>query len=152
MKIKRIAMIFLITGIIVSLILPNSVFAVHNPKHELDAIKVLIDELTLLVEQVLTSPMGTQLTTQQKLTIPVVITMCDAGKCFQGFGTIRRAIVQTSIPSTRFTFTTDSLEAEVIVIVGSSSQVSTDCSEPSAKLHFFLFQITFDTNCKLHLL
>ncbi len=50
MKIKRIAMIFLITGIIVSLILPNSVFAVHNPKHELDAIKVLIDELTLLVE------------------------------------------------------------------------------------------------------
>ncbi len=78
--------------------------------------------------------------------------MCDAGKCFQGFGTIRRAIVQTSIPGTTFTFTTDSLEAEVIVTVGSSSQVSTDCSEPSAKLHFFLFQITFDTNCKLHML
>ncbi len=71
---------------------------------------------SLKVNEEFSGPTFSQALEQQKLTIPVSIEMCsdDDDKCFEGFGTIRREISETSSGGTTIIFATDSLEAEVI--------------------------------------
>ncbi len=62
------------------------------------------------------SPTVTQSSTQQKITIPGSIVMCNDDKtnCFEGFGVIRRESSITESGGVTITFSTDSLEAELI--------------------------------------
>ena len=60
-------------------------------------------------------PSGTQTATQERLTIPVTIEMCDDNdKCFDGFGVIRRESSITEFGGVTLSFSTDTLEAELI--------------------------------------
>jgi len=58
----------------------------------------------------------TQTSTQERLTIPVTIEMCDDNdKCFEGFGVIRRdSTITTTVVFGTVSFFNDSLEAELI--------------------------------------
>ncbi len=68
------------------------------------------------VEETFTSPTFSQTVVQEKLTIPVAISMCNTSntKCFTGFGVIRTEASITSSGGSTITFATDELEAEVI--------------------------------------
>ena len=70
------------------------------------------------VDQVITNPEGmiTQTSSQDKITIPGTVVMCNDDKttCFEGFGVIRRASSITSDGTTTIGFFTDDFTAEVI--------------------------------------
>jgi len=70
---------------------------------------------TLEVTDVFSSPIITQTSELKKLTIPVTIEMCsDDDNCFQGFGVLRRESNETTAGGSQITFSTDTLEAELI--------------------------------------
>ena len=77
---------------------------------------VLDSEATSLeVIDEISGPSGTQTATQERLTIPVTIEMCDDNdKCFDGFGVIRRESSITEFGGVTLSFSTDTLEAELI--------------------------------------
>ena len=68
------------------------------------------------VEETFTGPTFSQSLVQEKLTIPVAISMCNTSntKCFTGFGIIREESSVTSSGGSTITFITDELESEII--------------------------------------
>jgi len=70
----------------------------------------------LRVEETFTGSTFSQSLVQEKLTIPVAISMCNPSntKCFTGFGIIREESSTTSSGGSTITFSTDELEAEII--------------------------------------
>jgi len=70
---------------------------------------------TLEVTEVFSSPTLDQTSIQEKLTIPVTIVMCtDTAKCFKGFGVLRSESNITEVGGSTISFSTDTLEAELI--------------------------------------
>jgi len=70
---------------------------------------------TLEVTDVFSSPILMQTAAVKKLTIPVTVEMCnDDDKCFEGFGVLRRESNETTVGGSQITFSTDTLEAELI--------------------------------------
>lgn len=68
------------------------------------------------VEDTFTSPSDTTSLVQEKLTIPVAVSLCNASnmKCFAGFGVIRAESSLTTEVGFSLTFITEELEAEII--------------------------------------
>ena len=73
------------------------------------------DATILQDTEVSTGPPIDQTINLEVLTISGTVKMCNDNKeCLEGFGTIRRQSIQTSVPLGSVTFATDALEAEVI--------------------------------------
>jgi len=68
------------------------------------------------IDEEFVRPTGTTTLSQQKITIPGSIVMCNDDKttCFEGFGVIRRESSVTEFGGSTLGFFTDNLEAELI--------------------------------------